>query len=531
MKRWGKHQTIWSENLKKGLFPSLTGEISADVVVVGSGITGMTTALQLTEAGKKVVLLTHGEVGQGTTGHSTGHLTEVPDGDLKTLVADFGLDGAQSVVSSLTQAIDLVESNVKRFGLECEFQRVPAFILEENRHGLEKFHESVLLAQELGLVCKTIHSNPMPFPVAGITRVENQAEFNPLAYVNGLARVLSQKGCQIFEDSRVTQIQDGTPVRIHTDEGVVTAAAAVLATHTPVGVYVSLHTRVAPYFSYVMAVRLKNPPAPSGLYWDTATPYHYIRPLKSGSDIWIIGGHDHKTGQEPATLARYLELEEYILERFDVSEILHHWGHELYESVDGLPYIGKIPFTASLYTGTGYSGNGLGFGTVAGKVLADIILERANSFAPMFDPMRVKPIASAGKLIRENANVAMIWMADKLTHADLHEVSRIPPMEGRILDFSGQKIAIYRDENHNFFSMDAACTHMGCSVHWNSAEKTWDCPCHGGRYTCTGKVFSGPPLKDLECVSLRTLTEAEERRKEKVPFLPRWNPLPDELGI
>jgi glycine/D-amino acid oxidase-like deaminating enzyme/nitrite reductase/ring-hydroxylating ferredoxin subunit len=512
MERWGRHHSIWYHSTSLFDYAELREDLKVDTVIVGGGITGVTTALRLLEAGQKVALIAAGKVGEGATGQSTGHLTQVQDYKNSELVSHFGKETLKKITEGLGDAIASIEGWVKTHSIDCDFFRVPGYKFTETRDGLEILNAEFKMASDLGFDVTQLKSCRLPFPTLGALRFENQAMFNPWKFSSGLIHKLVKKypsQFRVFEDSRVVEMEDDPSPRVHTRFGSISASQVVLATHTPIGVYLSLHTRVAPYFSYVMAAVVKEK-IDAGLYWDTSDPYFYLRPFQPMTNLWIVGGRDHKTGQELSTLERYIEMENYLSQHFEIKEIKNHWGGEFYEPADDLPYVGKIPFTSHFYTATGFSGVGLTFGVFSSGVISDLLLGRKNPYSECVDPYRVKPVASASKLIRENMNVAKWLVGDRLAHHEIAEIKLIAPHEGRVVDFRGQKLAIYRTEKGSFHCLSPTCTHLKCTVHWNSAEKSWDCPCHGGRYTPTGEVLEGPPLKSLEEVPL--FTELEVKR-------------------
>ncbi|MDZ4678536.1 MAG: FAD-dependent oxidoreductase [Oligoflexia bacterium] len=508
MKRFGVHKSVWKKDVSREPQPSLERDIDCDVVVVGAGITGLTTALYLKEAGLRVVVLDEHEVGAGTSGATTGHITAVPDIKLKTLVSHFGEDNSRLAVNSLIQAINQIENITQRYKINCEFKRVDSFQFAETSKQNEELVDQAEIAQLLGFDCQLTGELNLPFTFEGAIRFQGQAQFHALKYLYGIADKITGNESYLFENTRVHKIDDGEKCRLQTNRGEVVCSQLILATHTPIGRYISLQSRLAPYFSYVLAVRLKNPPSP-GLYWDMNDPYFYMRQVGNPDDkLWIIGGCDHKTGQEVNTYERYLLLEEYIKQRFEVEDIQFYWGDEVFESVDGLPYVGKIPFTKNTFTATGFAGVGLTNATMSAKLMSDLILNKENELKELYDPSRVKLFSSFNKFTRENANVARRMVSDRMaeTDAEINDDTQVDAVdcvasgEGKIVDRQGDKIAVYRDDTKHLHVFSPVCPHLGGIVHWNKAEKTWDCPCHGSRFSPTGEVLCGPALDDLEKV-------------------------------
>jgi Rieske Fe-S protein len=278
----------------------------------------------------------------------------------------------------------------------------------------------------------------------------------------------------------------------------VTARAVVVATNTPVNDRVAIHTKQAPYMTYVVGLRVPKGSVERGLYWDVQDPFHYVRlqSLAGGSDCLIVGGEDHKTGQADATSQRHARLEAWARERFPAVESLAYtWGGQVMETLDGLAFIGRNPGDANVYVATGDSGVGLTHGTIAGMLLTDLILGRPNPWIELYDPSRKVPLA-AGRFLRENVNVAAQY-ADWVTPGDADSAREIPFDSGAIVRRGAAKVAVYRDGHGKAHALSAVCPHLGCVVQWNGAEKTWDCPCHGSRFDKLGKVVNGPANSDL----------------------------------
>jgi glycine/D-amino acid oxidase-like deaminating enzyme/nitrite reductase/ring-hydroxylating ferredoxin subunit len=426
------------------------------------------------------------------------------DGRYQTLIRNFGESGARLIAESSANAIQLIADMVKRKNIDCDFQSVSGYLYTEFEDKTEEIEKEIEAAQRLGIRCEKVYGLPLPFPIQIALKVDHQAQFHPLKYLQALAKDIPNGGSFIYENTRVEKFEDGEPCRVITDKGTITARNVVLATHTPIGLNVSLQTRVAPYRTYVMAAHLDNQTVPDGLFWDTENPYNYIR---SYGDLAIIGGRDHKTGEDDNTEGRYQELENYMRQHFKIGDIAYRWSGQVYEPVDNAPYIGKNPGDEHIYVATGYAGNGMTYGTIAGRLLADMLIGNVNRWAEVYDPARFKPLASAGDFIRENIDVGFRMVADKVKKPDVESLSDVPAGQGAIVELEGEKTAVYRSPEGEIHLLAPQCKHMGCIVQWNNAESTWDCPCHGGRYTATGKVIEGPPTSDLE---VKTINEAHQ---------------------
>jgi nitrite reductase/ring-hydroxylating ferredoxin subunit len=296
------------------------------------------------------------------------------------------------------------------------------------------------------------------------------------------------------------KFQDGEPCEVLTDRGTLKAKKVVVATHSPSSNKFTLQTKIAAYRTYAIGVRIQGKKQPSaGLFWDLDDPYHYIR---QEGDVWIIGGEDHKTGQNPESDEAFRNLKDYTAAHFGITESQYQWSGQVIEPVDGLPYIGVSPLTKHHYVATGFSGNGMTFGTLSGMIISDLILGKSNPYENLYDPKRIKPRVAALDYVSENKDYPLCLLKGLLPQNEVSSVDEIKPGEGKKIEISGKATAVYRDQEGKLHAVTATCPHMGCKVNWNPAESTWDCPCHGGRFDCKGKLLNGPPKKDLDPVEL-----------------------------
>ncbi|MDF2435877.1 MAG: dependent oxidoreductase family protein [Bacteroidota bacterium] len=494
-----KSLSIWESTAANDIFfPELQGNREADVVVIGGGITGLTAALQLSDAGKTVIVLEAHRIGLGTTGNSTGNLYCTVDEHLSVIKKKWGADVMKTVVNSRFRAIDMIEINVKKYNIDCDFYRTSFNYFAE---GLDDDIKDFIKAEtdaltEAGLTVSENTHIGLPFEVHGAIKVEGQAQFNPLKYVRGLAKNLSGK-CEIFEKSMVVDIDDKNGL-VHTAHGTVKAKHIIMATHTPKGVYM-VQTVLGPYREHGVAAELLSGEMPEGIFWSMNKPKHSVRVYKSeGKKYVMVIGDKYKTGQGDDTNEYVRKLEDYLRTHFNVGPTTHTWGGQQYTPADGLPYIGK--HGESLYFLTGFATDGLVYGTLASMIVTDLILGKENIYEDTYKLSRVTPIKSFKEFFKENTDNMMQYLKDVPWTGE--ELSDIRPGEGKVIEAHGEKLAVYKDELGTKHVCSAVCTHMKCVVNWNSAEKSWDCPCHGSRFNFDGVVIEGPALVNLPAKKL-----------------------------
>jgi glycine/D-amino acid oxidase-like deaminating enzyme/nitrite reductase/ring-hydroxylating ferredoxin subunit len=489
----------------------LAEDQSADVCIVGAGIAGMTTAYLLAREGKRVIVLEDGAIGGGMTGRTTAHLVNALDDRYYELEKLHGEDGARLAAESHSAAIDRIEAIIKEEGIECEFERLDGYLFAPPDESKQQLEDELKAAHRAGLTgIEMVERAPIKdFDTGKCLRFPNQAQFHPLQYLAGLARALKRDNGRIFTGTHADKIEGGERARIETANGhVVTCDSIVVATNTPVNDRFAIHTKQAPYITYVIGARVPAGSITKALYWDTPDPYHYVRIERINAsnkdngetvehDVLIVGGEDHKTGQADDANKRFAWLERWARTRFPmIEEIEFQWSGQVMEPIDGLAFIGRNPMDEeNVLIATGDSGNGMTHGTIAGILLTDLIMGRSNDWEKLYDPTR-KTLRALPEFASENLNVAAQY-ADLVTPGDVDSADEVKPGEGAIIRHGLKKVATYRDAAGTIHERSAVCVHLGCIVDWNSKEKSWDCPCHGSRYDAYGKVFQGPANSDL----------------------------------
>jgi glycine/D-amino acid oxidase-like deaminating enzyme/nitrite reductase/ring-hydroxylating ferredoxin subunit len=501
-----KSTTPW-QRVKMPQFPQLTGDMQCDVLIVGGGITGLSAAWLLKRAGKTVVVLERNRLGTGDTGCTTAHLTQVTDWRLSKLVSTFGLDVARLVWEAGAAAINTIEQIVQTVDAKCDFRRVPAFVhlpvdgTDNDDHALREDHR---LANELGLAASYVPSVPH-IDQPGI-RFPNQAKFHPLRYLRALAAVVDGDGSHVFEQSEAREFSEN-PRQVKTEKGQVRCEYLVIATHVPLVAEAGLigatlfQTKLAPYSTYAIGAKIPSGRWSEASYFDTADPYRYLRIDHGGKhDYAILGGEDHKTGQADDVEERHARLAELLKKLIPSAKVDHRWSGQVIETHDGLPYLGET--ANGQFAATGFAGNGLTFGTLGGMMACDAVCERENPWKELFDVNR-KKVQSAWDFAKENVDYPYYLVRDRFTAAGAASADEVKRNEGKILKNGAGRIACSRDESGKLTAVSAVCTHMGCIVHWNRVERTWDCPCHGSRFLPTGEVLAGPAESPLERVEAR----------------------------
>lgn len=504
----------WIDDQNLPNFPALKRDLEVDVAVIGGGITGVTAGYLLKESGLNVVVLEKGSLGQGEISHTTAHLTYVTDHRLSQLVDDVGPHAARETWSAGRAAIDTIERIINQLKLDCEFQRLPGYLHapwksnDDDRKALER---DARYAHGFGFDADFVESVPLA-DRPGICFAD-QAKFHPFKYLAGLAKAVAGNNSFVFADSEVDEIADGRRGNVlHIGKYKVKARYVVVATHVPLMGKTSLlkatvfQTKLTPYSTYALGAEAAKDVVPEALFWDTSDPYYYLRVDRHPQgDFVVFGGEDHKTGQIDDTNVPYQRLESLLHNILPDAKVTHRWSGQVVETFDGLPYIGET--APGQFVATGFCGNGITFGTIGGMMAVDAAHGRPNRWRDLFSPHRVT-LQHPVEYLRENKDYPYYLLKDRLSHVDASSPEELAPGTGKILIVDGKKCAVSRDDDGRLHAVSASCTHMGCLVHWNPAEQTWDCPCHGSRFTPEGTVIAGPAEAGLAAVDLHAPTHS-----------------------
>lgn len=483
----------------KPKYPKAEGTIHAEVAVVGANITGMVSAYLLHKSGHKVVVVERNETGYGETSFSTGFLTYATDIYLTELCENFGEKKAKAIWDAGNTAIDLIEKIVKEENIECEFKRVSQYLFTNEKEDLELLQKEVFKARKLGFPIEYKDCrNCLDFESEAFIEFPNQAKFNPTKFVLKLGEILSARGVKIFEHSNVREIKNSEgKTNLLLKNAEIICDNVVLATHTPFTEPVKIEAmKLIPYITYVIEAEVEHGKIDEGLYLDTNDPYHYLRidQINEDTDRLILGGEDNKVGEKRSSNP-HDNLENWLNKLIpDLKyKIIRKWSGEIFESGDEVPLIGKINKTQLI--GTGFAGNGLTFGTVTAMFASDYVNGKKADWHKAFEPNRV---IVNGQILKHGLSAGMNLVKSMFEKGEEEDFDSMLPDSGQIVNIDGKKVAVYKNKKGEIIKLNPKCTHLGCTVGWNDIGKTWDCPCHGGRYYGEGKVQSGPPPKALE---------------------------------
>lgn len=496
-----KNCSLWQKQ-SETQFSSLLQDQQTEVCIIGAGISGLTAAYLLLKESYRVIVLDKESFAFNETGLSSAHLSNALDDGYLELERLHGPEGSRLACESHTAAMNTVERIIKNENLDCDFMRVEGYLFCGPEQGVEDLKNEFAAASRAGMKSVGfLQDVPLDLNLGPCLRFKNQAQLDPVKYLRGLADSVTRMGGKIFSNTFVTRVVGGKDACVTTNQGHhVHCDQVVVATNVPINDIVTIHTKEYAYRSYVVGLRVPRGQFPLALFWDTSDPYHYVRvhrDLKQSYDVLLVGGEDHKTGQENESADCFLKLIEWAEKKFGVEpQVEVMWSGQIIEPVDGLAYIGLNPGAESnVYVAAGDSGHGLTHGTIAGMLLTDLIAGRANPWQHLYSPSRLS-VKVFGTYISENLNSAWQYR-DWATSGELSSAESLQPGEGAVLREGLSKVATYRSVEGELHRFSAVCPHLGGIVHWNAAEQTWDCPCHGSRFSRLGEVINGPACQNL----------------------------------
>jgi glycine/D-amino acid oxidase-like deaminating enzyme/nitrite reductase/ring-hydroxylating ferredoxin subunit len=480
-------------------FPQLDEHVHADVAVIGGGIVGITTALLLQEAGADVVLLEARRLAHGVTGHTTGKVSSQHGMLYARLRSRFGAEAARTYAHANETALEWIAERVRGDAIECDFRRRSSYAYVTSASARSQAQDEARAAIEAGLPATFVEAAPLPVPLAAAVRFDDQAEFHARKYLHALASTLADGGCRIFEDSHAVEVDAGRHCVVKTPGGRVTADQVVVATHYPFLDRSLAFARVHPQRSYAILCQIAGTP-PEGMFISADGPTRSIRAVPvDGEELLLVGGEGHRTGTGGDTEERYRRLEAFAREHWDVRRVAYRWSAQDNTTLDGVPYVGRLsPISGRVFMATGFAKWGLTGGTAAALVLSDLLFGREHPWAGLFDPNRLTLRASVPRLVKENAVAGLRFVGDRITKRGSRSIEDLQHGEGDIVRLDGEKVAGHRRDDGTLVAVSTRCTHLGCQLSWNSAERSWDCPCHGSRFSPEGEVLQGPAVRELE---------------------------------
>jgi len=497
--RPGPTDSLWLSAAPSTAYPTLDGDAEFDVAVIGGGIAGITAALACKRDGARVAVLERGVVCGGTTGFTTAKVSALQETKLSDISKLHGEAGAAAYASASVAAVARIEELVRDEHIECGWERVTAYTYAADDEQVDAVEQEAAAARAAGLDVHTTTDVPLPFAAPRAVALADQGQLDPVRYVRGLAAAVEGDGSRIFESTAVADVKDGSPCRVSTLGGAtVTARDVIVATNYPLLDRGLFFARTEAARSYLVAARVRGA-TPEGMFITAGPPSRSLRSYHDGQDTWLlVGGEGHLTGSDEAQPERYDALERFARERFDVVDVPFRWSTQDGMPTDKLPYVGAYaPTSDHLFVAAGFQKWGMTSATFAGAILADRLAGRQNPFADVFDPNRLT-VRSAPALAKAQLWVARHMVGDRLKAADTTSTDDVPAGEARVVRTGLGKTGVYRDEDGVAHGVSLRCTHLGCLLHFNVAERSWDCPCHGSRFGVDGAVLAGPAVHALD---------------------------------
>jgi glycine/D-amino acid oxidase-like deaminating enzyme/nitrite reductase/ring-hydroxylating ferredoxin subunit len=482
----------------------LSGDQQCDVVVIGSGIAGLSTAYELSQRGRSVIVIDRGPIAGGMTARTSAHLAPLCDDLMSEMQKIKGKEQSKLFYESQAAAVDRIEEIKNKEAIDCDFRRLDGYLFQGDGMPSDPIDEELDAVRAVGAPVE----RPVGVPLNGCDdrhalRYPRQATFHPLKYLAGLVEACAKRKVQFFADTPVEEvIEENGAVTVKTARGIVRAAHAVVATNSLIVDRVALHSKTAPYRTYVIGFTIDRGALPDALYWDTEEPYHYVRlqPGDNDRDFVLVGGEDHKSGEADDAGERFKRLEQWARGKMPMlKDVTHRWSGQVLDTIDYAGFIGKNPGSEYVYVATGDSGQGLTHGVMGAVLNATLVTGGESKWAELYAPDR-KPLKAAKNWVMENST-ALKNLAEYVTPGEIGSTDELKPGQGAILRDGLKKIAAYRDAEGAVHRHSAACTHLGCHLHWNSFEHCWDCPCHGSIFGPEGEVLNAPAISGLDSVS------------------------------
>ncbi len=493
-------EPYWRESVTFPEYPEILQDYSADVTIVGGGISGLTAAYILSKKGKNVVVLEADRILNGTTGHTTAKITAQHGLIYDELIQHFGKNQAKKYYNAQMDARDFIKQTIQEENIDCDFSDEDAYVYSTTDKYKEKIEKEMEAYEQLGIPGSLTNEIPFNIPIKNAIIMHGQSQYHPLKYFRKIVDKITEQGAEIFENSPAVDIhEDRDSAFVVLKNGKrVKSSKVLICTHFPfydkIGFYFA---RMNASRSYILGVKAEQE-FPGGMYINAENPSRSLRSTKvDGEDLILIGGENHKTGHDEDTKAHYQALESFGKEVFGEIKVPYKWSAQDLETLDKIPYIGHLTENQpNVYLATGYKKWGMTSGALAGKLLSDLVLGNENPYTNLFSPSRFVVDPSLRHLLKQNLHVAKRFITGKI-EKPLKTPEDLKKGEGDLVQVNEKKCGAYRDEKGILHLVDTTCTHMGCEVEWNNGEHTWDCPCHGSRFNIDGEVIEGPAKKGL----------------------------------
>ncbi|WP_042223645.1 FAD-dependent oxidoreductase [Oceanobacillus manasiensis] len=496
-------EPFWRET-ELPTFKKLDTSIKADVGIVGGGITGITTAYLLSKQNFKVVLIDSDEILNGTTGHTTAKITAQHGLIYDEFIKHMGEEKAAKYYKAAMKAKELIEKLITEHKIDCDYEQQDAYVYTSDDGYMMQLENEMKAYEKLQISSEFLSEIPLKLPIKAAVKMHDQAQFHPLKYLKELVQECKKNGVLFYENTTAVDIEYNKHPNIVTRDGHrITCNHVIAASHFPFYDKQSFYfARMYPQRSYVLAITSKLK-FPGGMYINAENPTRSIRTTPGDKGpLWLIGGESHKTGQGESVIHHYEKLEQFSSKHFDIQDIVYRWSAQDLTTIDKVPYIGPVSKgEENVYVATGYRKWGMTNGTAAAMMLADRITETPNEFAEIYEPSRFQPDPSVRKFMEINADVAKHMLKGKLDFSN-NKLTELKTDEAVVTRINGTRTGIYKDKKETLHAVDTTCTHLGCEVEWNSGDRSWDCPCHGSRFTYEGSVIEGPAKKPLAKVEI-----------------------------
>ena len=482
----------------------LQGDERCDVVVIGSGIAGLSTAYELSQRGRTVIVIDRGPIAGGMTARTSAHLAPLCDDLMSEMQKIKGKELSKLFYESQSAAVDRIEEIQKNEGIDCDFRRLDGYLFQGDDMPADVIDEELEAVRAAGATAERL----VGVPLSGcdnrhVLRYPRQATFHPLKYLAGVAEACAKRKVRFFANTPVEEVvEENGAVTAKTARGTIRAGHAVVATNSSIVDRVALHSKMSPYRTYVIGFGIDRGVLPDALYWDTEEPYHYVRlqPGDNGRDFVLVGGEDHKSGESDDADERFERLEQWARDKMPMLKgVTHRWSGQVLDTIDYAGFIGKNPGSEYIYVATGDSGQGLTHGVMGAILNATLVAGGESKWAELYAPER-KPLKAAKNWLIQNST-ALKNLAEYVAPGEISSTDELEPGQGAIIREGLKKIAAYRDAKGDVHQHSAACTHLGCHLHWNSFENCWDCPCHGSIFGPNGEVLNAPAISGLNPVS------------------------------